>query len=1271
MKKLIAILLTVMMLVPMLTVFFTVGASAAGQVYDKPILNDAGMTFASETLTKTAEQSYTSKAISMKYGLEIYKTKKKLTEVPHTFQVWVKVSATDTGVVLGNLRSTNNTAGSFFNLEIKSGCIPYIRHNDEFAAAYELEFKDSVITPNTWTMLTVVWDGESGRVSCYLNGELQQEMYYLPDIDPHALAYPFAIGGDHRPMNRNPFTGALQDVSMYATARTAEQVKADYQQGVNTADADLLCHYDISSADKGKDVADEAGDYDMLYDKTWLDEDEMNAIRKQNGMLKADGTPNYAYSFVAIGDTQKTTEYEAVTLNNNYGKTIYSSPTTENSLLYRMYNKIVQEKDAKNTELVMGLGDITDNNFDREWQLAYRSIGQLDGNVPYTVVRGNHDNYNNGGKTYQDFEKYFASTTYVQYVNQFPNTTKSASAYTSSTGGRYAADSVRNTYLKITTESGAKWMVLTLDWACSNDVLTWAGAVCAANPDYSVIITTHAYLGSDAAPLQHGDLSESPNNGDDKWNKLASQYANVKMVLSGHIGSDELPTSQVKGVKGNVVTQMLIDPQDADELMHGLGVITTFYFKADGSGCYVEHYSVGMQRYFHTTNQFYLDLNPQDAEVQDLTAPDLVEGQQPAGSGTAASPYLISNRYHLAWMAYRVEKSDHLVMFQGVHFKQTCDIDLQGDLMQSIGGYFKNATGDASALNAKAFGGVYDGGGYVIRNGVIVPCNPDSSLNKRKQFGLFGCIYGATIQNVTVEDMQIIGRGPTGAIVGKAMAPWDGSADVGFNQIIGCHVGADVEIRTWHPKPVYNAEYDSVYKMAVGGVCGIAYATTIRGCTAANTITVGGVFGAMLGGIAGTAGYNTVIDRCAFTGGIELVDTHFAASVSVGGITGCMSPHLGTVVDMDVGSEAMVGILHITNCYSSGYYAYTGTVSVDVVNKDLGYNINGKNIHWGGIIGHAGSMPEITPTDAVPYPYLIENCYNLYSEQRSVLEQNHIRYVTGGIVGRSTANRAVSNAFWLKDCYSVKVDADGLNKATSTNEYRCDATGLTSEGLPAVQVVLDDDGSRTVGTKTLAQMRADVLSLNAEIVRIQQNEEDATMWRFGAGVPTEAVTVGDLYLDTATSNVYVYVGRPVGNVYTDAPWASLCSIKGQDGNKWHTGTEVPTADDVAVGDLFLNTETGDVFRYTGVIWKPVGNLTGPQGEDGEKGEKGEPGADAAVSEDANAGGVSNSTSTGKGSTEGTQKKDSTATVALILAGVMAVINLVFIVCYFVGKKRNA
>ena len=932
-----------------------------------------------------------------------------------------------------------------------------------------------------------------------------------------------------------------------------------------------------------------------------------------------------------------------------------------------MYKWLVDNQEEKNLKLVMGMGDITDANHDPEWQLIKPAIEQMNAaGLPYTLVRGNHDTYNSvrdgyTGRGDAGFDDYFGpGTPYFEQIKK--------------SGGFYSDSTAKNAYYRLEV-GGTKWLILCMDYRANDSVLTWMGNLCNTYSDHKVIITTHIYLNAEGDPISYGNLSDSPNNGDDKWNKLAAKYPNVEMVLSGHIGSDRLATTQVKGNHGNTVTQMLIDPQDVDGHLKGVGFITMFYFNEDGTEFYTEFYSSEKNAYFMNENQFYVDL---EAEGEELIATrlDMARGVKPSGKGTESEPYLVSKPEHLAWMAYQVDANDHMVWFDNTYFKQICDIDLQGHVLQSIGGYFKTATGSSADLNAKAFGGHYDGGGFVIKNGTITAAQPDIYLNKRKQFGLFGCIYGATIENVVLEDVCIVGRGPTGGIVGKAMAPWDGSADVGFNKIISCHVGEGVELRTWHPAPVYNAEYDGECKMAVGGICGIAYATLIQGCTAANTFRTSGVFSSMLGGIAGTAGYNTVIDHCAFTGGIEVMDTHYAASVSIGGIVGCMSPHRGSFVDVDHNRAPMVGGLKISNCYNTGYYEFKGTVAVDVVDKTNGYNINNKNIHWGGIIGHAGSMLEIPATAEEPYPYLIENCYNLYAEQRGELEKSTGKYVTGGIIGRSTANKTVSNAYWLKNCYSVKVDAGGLNGTTSTNEYRCDATGLTSGGLPATQVV---PGS-TVATGTVEQMRADVLNIDVGIARIRDGVEEAAVWYFGSGVPTVAsVKAGDLYLDVATGNASVYLPYRVNEIYDYSAWMSLGTLKGADGedgkdgavgavgNKWYTGTTGPNLSSANAGDMYMNTKDGNVYRYTGSAWALVGCLMGPKGQDGKDGKDGEDGKNASLSDSVN---TNNSNGADLKANTADTGGNGLAIAAIVIAVVLGVGNVALFVVFLLKKKKT-
>lgn len=87
---------------------------------------------------------------------------------------------------------------------------------------------------------------------------------------------------------------------------------------------------------------------------------------------------------------------------------------------------------------------------------------------------------------------------------------------------------------------------------------------------------------------------------------------------------------------------------------------------------------------------------------------------------------------------------------------------------------------------------------------------------------------------------------------------------------------------------------------------------------------------------------------------------------------------------------------------------------------------------------------------------------------------------------------------------------------------------------------------------------------------------------------------------------------------------------GADGATWHRGSGAPAGALGAVGDLYLRTDTGDVYEKTGAsTWTQVANLTGPtgaagaagpagatgdtgpQGDQGEQGETGPAGADGA------------------------------------------------------------
>lgn len=307
-----------------------------------------------------------------------------------------------------------------------------------------------------------------------------------------------------------------------------------------------------------------------------------------------DTNPNaptdYAYSFAVIGDTQVLTMFDAGTAPEGSGQS-GSGVAGEAAYLSTIYDWIVENKTAKKIEYVFGLGDITENITNTtEWALAKEQIEKLDGVVPYSVVRGNHDHWTNFNNAFN----------YPEYTNQFIGFFEdTATGYT---------DRLTNSYRTLSV-GGHNYLLVTLDYSPTDAMLNWASGVIEQYPNHKVIITTHGYLYSDGSTLgdaENGGTSMT-NNGEDIWNKLVRKHENIFLVMCGHVGTDNVVVSEQLGDNGNVVTQMLIDPQNYD-VNDPAGMIAMLYFSADGKQINVEYYSAVKDKYFKASNQFTIDL---------------------------------------------------------------------------------------------------------------------------------------------------------------------------------------------------------------------------------------------------------------------------------------------------------------------------------------------------------------------------------------------------------------------------------------------------------------------------------------------------------------------------------------------------------------------------------------------------------------------------------------------------------------------------------------
>ena len=507
--------------------------------------------------------------------------------MPRTYEAWIAPTLTSrAGVIMGNYGSGSN---AIVNFEIHSSGKPLLYIKDADGNLTETKFNYD-IRRKAWVHLVITHETlEDGgaRFTCYVDG-------VKVDSFETALSYEFApsdldmfkLGGDYRSGNAQSFKGRIKNVAFYYDVLSQKEIEASYKNGVNSKNESLMVNYELEGTDGKAYIEDKT---DNRFD--------LHPVFYENRFPATD----YAYSFAVIGDTQK------LVYNDAYNGTDYAS---------YIYDWIVKNKTSKNIQFVMGMGDITDKDgkdqtvaknenddgidqTDVEWNIAVAQYKKLyDAGIPYGIVMGNHD-------TVSQLDKYFSAD---------PNFTDEGVDI-----GYYSGKSLGNYYVRFTV-GDTKYMMVGLEYGPNDKVLSWAGDVIAANPEYRVIITTHAYMYHDGTTL---DINESvpprapsataedkinKNNGDQIWTKLASQYENIIMVLSGHDPFANIVKRQDVGIHGNTVTQFLIDFQSKDTgYKYQTGMVAMFYFSADGKNIQVEYIST-----YKTLEAQKLDENAKD-----------------------------------------------------------------------------------------------------------------------------------------------------------------------------------------------------------------------------------------------------------------------------------------------------------------------------------------------------------------------------------------------------------------------------------------------------------------------------------------------------------------------------------------------------------------------------------------------------------------------------------------------------------------------------------
>jgi len=440
-----------------------------------------------------------------------------------------------------------------------------------------------VLNDGKWHHVAVVADTENRQTLCYVDGELVATAPLLELVHSKQEDYLPLTVGSFMPalrMDYNIFDGKIANVRLWDDVRTAEELKTNAKISVGADAEGLVAEWMMDGESFAKETT---GKYDLV--PFYWNITTENELFDQYNRDAAEGE----FTILYLPDTQSLTKS-------------YQSQIPE------IFDWILANAERLNVKAVVSLGDIVEyGTIEADFATMSAQYQRLvDAGIPVVATIGDHDynSFENRDKTLYD--KYFTKD--LVATNEWFKL-----------GGLKEENSLLNGYYLLNIGANTKILIMNLEAQPTDETLAWAGEVIINHPDYRVMIATHRYMNRPSADLMTEDPYNHGNTGQQMWEKLVSQYANIDMILCGHAETSGVYTRTDNGVNGNKVLQVGCDMQDHDHRYKTLGAILIGRFNERGDNVSFNLYSAHHNMFVdNNSNDIQFALNPA-AEIEEHT----------------------------------------------------------------------------------------------------------------------------------------------------------------------------------------------------------------------------------------------------------------------------------------------------------------------------------------------------------------------------------------------------------------------------------------------------------------------------------------------------------------------------------------------------------------------------------------------------------------------------------------------------------------------------